>query len=412
MAGNRRWEPSELSRVAEWTGQGLSAKQIAQRLTAEGSERSPDSVKRIRARYGWHPPRANVTPTPTRPDLDLERLQLAIRNTPTALWDLSRQFDRSEATIREALETLRGAQHLNIVERAGKVLLDTKAPPRFQQQLQALYQQRTMEITIAVASDIHAGSGAQQLTALGTFLRTAYDRGVRDVFVPGDITAGHNVYRGQVYDQFATGGSPQIRIADFALPAMPGLTYHVIGGNHDYSFIKASGFDVVRELCDRRDDMCYYGYDIGDVPLLENFVVRMWHPSGGVPYAASYRLQKGMEQFAYSELVQAVEERADPRLRLVLSGHLHIMLGPLKLGTIYGLQSGCFEGQTNYLKRKGLFPAVGGWIIHLSIAENGMIRRLQPEWLDYRAIEGDWRNYPGIGEAQEETRERLYEWVT
>ena len=191
-----------------------------------------------------------------------------------------------------------------------------------------------------------------------------------------------------------------MRVADFSLARMDGLRYHVIGGNHDYSFTKANGTDPVRKLCDMRDDMVYYGYDVGDVALTADCVVRMWHPSGGVPYAKSYRLQKAMAQYGH-----------DPRVKLVLAGHLHVALGPVKEGGMYGLQCGCFEGQTNYLARKGLFPAVGGWIIDLSIQEDGAIKRLQTEWLDYEPLSEDYRNYPGIELVPEDKTETVYQWV-
>jgi len=332
--------------------------------------------------------------------IDLAELKKLIKNKPTPLSTLSAVFDRSEETVRKAVDVLIHGEHLNVVYQRRQVLLDTKNPPRYKAALTALYDQPAMNIRIAVASDIHAGSAEQQITAVGTFIKDAYEQGVRDVFVPGDVCAGCNVYRGQVYDLFAHGASQQVRVADFTLPQMDGMRYHVIGGNHDYSFTKADGSDAIRRLCARREDMNYYGYDVGDVALTANCIVRMWHPSGGVPYAKSYRLQKAMEQYNH-----------DPRIKLVLAGHLHIALGPVKEGHLYGMQCGCFEGQTNYLARKGLFPSVGGWVIDMGIGEDGNLKRLQTEWLDYPAITGDHRNYPGIEFAPNETRETLYEWI-
>ena len=333
-------------------------------------------------------------------EIDLDELQRIIKNHLTPISDLSKHFDRSTDTVQKALDVLKHGRHLNIVTHHNLVVLDTKNPPRFYGKLMSVYDQPAMDIKIAVASDIHAGSDQQQITALGSFLKTAYDEGARDVFVPGDVTAGNNMYRGQMHDLFALWSKPQVRVADYSLPRFPGLRYYVIGGNHDYSYVRDDGGDVVRELCDKRADMSDCGYDVGDVALTDNCIVRMWHPSGGVPYAKSYRLQKAMEQYSH-----------DPRVKLVLAGHLHISLGPVKEGHMYGLQCGCFEGQTNYLRRKGLFPAVGGWIIDMSIREDGEISRIRTEWLEYETIENDYRNYPGIQRGEEtEVVEPAYEW--
>lgn len=40
--------------------------------------------------------------------------------------------------------------------------------------------------------------------------------------------------------------------------------------------------------------------------------------NGGVPYATSYRLQKGMEEMAFEMLTEAISTGENPRVRVVV----------------------------------------------------------------------------------------------
>jgi hypothetical protein len=182
---------------------------------------------------------------------------------------------------------------------------------------------------------------------------------------------------------------------DWLLPKLDGLVYYTIGGNHDYAYVKLSGYNIVAAFAAMREDVVYLGFDMADVPITDQVDVRLWHPSGGTPYAVSYRLQKGMQQMAYAALAKAIETGENPRMRVVLSGHLHVSM-TMQRGPIMGLQCGCFEGQTNYLKRKALFPSIGGYIIELWLTDGGLIQRVRHEWVPYLEIENDYINYPNL----------------
>jgi hypothetical protein len=103
----------------------------------------------------------------------------------------------------------------------------------------------------------------------------------------------------------------------------------------------------------------------------------------------SYRLQKGIEQMAYEELKNISRSVKDtPTLRFVLCGHLHIQLQAM-FGSIFGMQCGCFEGTTDYLKKKGVFPSVGGWIVKASLGRNGLLNNFDAKFYMYDEIEDD-----------------------
>lgn len=248
------------------------------------------------------------------------------------------------------------------------------------------------EIIFAIASDLHFGSKHCQITHLLEFLEICRKKGVKYVFIPGDLVAGYGVFPGQQFEVYAMSAEEQ---EDSVVLNMPeGFEYYALGGNHDYSYIKRVGHNPLLTIEQLRDDFHYIGYDEADVPILPGVDVKLWHPSGGVPYAISYRLQKGIEQVAYQELAKlSLNVKEKPSIRFMLCGHLHVQMQGM-FGSIFGAQCGTFEGQTNYLKRKGLHPLIGGYIIKADISREGILRSFSAKYYMFpNEIEDDWKNY-------------------
>lgn len=263
------------------------------------------------------------------------------------------------------------------------------------------------EIIFGVAGDLHFGSKAVQITALNEFCEICNKKGVKHILSPGDITAGYGVYPGQLYDLYAI--SPEEQSSSLLANLPNGFDWYLMGGNHDHSFISKGGLNIFNIIKRRRSDLHYLGFDDVDIPILNNTDLKMIHPSGGVPYAISYRLQKSAEQISYSELSKIAYGAKDrPSIRFILSGHLHIQMQAM-FGSIFGAQTGCFEGQTNYLKRKGLFPAIGGYIIKASLGTNGLLRNFEAKFYIFNEIEDDWKHYNHIFNGDDQKIEPLFE---
>lgn len=316
---------------------------------------------------------------------------------------LSVKFDRSEATILEWIKEMEEEGYA--IEREKHYVRISDQPKPGQNLIEPQIDwQRYKYIKFGVFSDLHAGSSCSQPTALNAFIRTAVDEGVRHFFVPGDVSTGMRGYRGQEYDLIPSCkpglakedhlvAQKQVWLIDKYIPQIDGVTYYMLGGNHDWWHVKYAGIDVLRLITDKRPDMVYLGYDVADVPLTEKISARLSHPRGGVPYAVSYRLQKHVEQIAFQQLIGMVEEGLPPSIRFLFLGHLHIEV-EARLGSIVGSQVGCFEGQTNYLKSKGLFPVIGGQIWEVCLSAKGEIRRVSYEFISFPEIEDDWKNWP------------------
>ncbi len=312
------------------------------------------------------------------------------------------EFSCSPKTVYELIERSR-LNGYDIIVESGKIIFNTDSMPN----VVKIKQLESKDISFGVASDFHFGSKACQITALNEFSKICEHKGVKHVFVPGDILSGNSVYPGHVFDLYAVSADEQINSCLANLPT--GFEWYMLGGNHDYSFVKKTGQNPLLVLSSLRNDIHYLGFDSADVPILKNVDVKLWHPSGGVPYSYSYRLQKGIEQVAYSELqliVRGVKDK--PTVRFVLSGHLHIQVQAM-FGSIFGAQCGAFEGQTNYLKRKGLVPSIGGYIVHASLGENGLLKNFEAKFYIFEDIEDDYKNYKHFFKLNDKSLTPIFE---
>ena len=329
-----------------------------------------------------------------------------LKKRPYSLEELSNKFDRSKETIRNLLQSMVDEGYVIEVEndKAAFTGKDTTRKIRSDLIPSTLADEQGQIVVFAVASDLHAGSAYSQPTNHTKFIKIAYEEyGVRHIFKPGDETTGVNGYRGQEYDMIpafrnlGSKGAPkitegQIWLADKYNPVLPGLKYYILGGNHDYWHVVNSGVDAVAKLCNQRDDMYFLGYDVADIPLTDRVDVRLTHPSGGLPYSFSYRLQKSVESMAFDELYRAAVEEENPRMRILLAGHLHIEV-KFHRGPMMAAHVGCFEGQTNYLKRKGLYPTIGGGIFKVWLTDGGLIQRVEYTFIPFFEIMDDWQNW-------------------
>lgn len=96
--------------------------------------------------------------------------------------------------------------------------------------------------------------------------------------------------------------------------------------------------------------------------------------------ALSYKGQKIAEQIA-----------SGSKPNILLIGHYHTAFY-FWYRNIHIFNCGTFQGQTDYLLRKGLNPAIGGWICDIREGEvNNEVVALQSCWIPF--FEGNRRVY-------------------
>lgn len=222
-----------------------------------------------------------------------------------------------------------------------------------------------------VVSDTHLNSKEQQLTHLNRMYDLFEAEGVSDVYHAGDITAGEGMFTGQIYEIFNVGFDNQANYIIKKYPQRRGITTHFITGNHDLSYYKSRGVDIGEKIALKRPDLNYLGKWAAWVKLGENTTMYILHPDSGPAYAISYRPQKIAAGFIGGE-----------KPNIMILGHWH-QCEYLFERNIHIVQAGCFESQSAYLKRKGIMPKIGGWIIEIHIDKNGSVSRFKPEFITF-----------------------------
>lgn len=224
---------------------------------------------------------------------------------------------------------------------------------------------------LGIVSDTHYCSRFQQPTHFAAAYKYFKDNGISDVIHAGDVLAGNGkIYRGQVYELFKQGGDAQVDYVVDNYPFVDGITTHVIAGNHDLSFMKSDGIDVLRLIADRREDFNYLGH-YGAYLEIEGIRIYIHHGEGGLSYARSYKLQKLIEQFS-----------PENKPHILIAGHYHSTVTLKMYRNVYGIMAGCFESQTPYLRRKGLYPEIGFGTLEVGYNKEGVVS-IAEQWFPF-----------------------------
>jgi len=313
--------------------------------------------------------------TPQAAPRDASVLLRCLRPKPTPVTTLAWNLKASVEEVQGWLTELRERGYR--VRSAGdKCWLDRDVVP---EDVEVSHRRAGVRRRIGIVSDTHLGSRHQQLTHLNDFYDRCALTKVTDVYHAGDLLAGVGVYPGQHSDLFVHTEDDQVDYAVANYPRREGVRTHVIGGNHDLAFVKQGGADPVRLIAKERDDIEYLGAYAAWVDLAPGCLMYLLHTDGAAPYAQSYRLQK---------LIESFQGGRKPNIAVV--GHLHSWT-MLFLRNVYGMLAGCFEAQSDYLRRKALQPQIGGTILDIEFTDGGAIQRFRPEFVAYLvAKDRDW----------------------
>ena len=226
-------------------------------------------------------------------------------------------------------------------------------------------------------SDPHLGSKYEQLSALKDFYHQASDRGVHRFLNAGDMMQG--IYKNRQMSQaiHAHGADAQTEYAALVYPrGEDDQETDAISGNHDFTFYRDSGVNVVRALSAKRSDIVYRGMDAAYLTI-DGIRLYIAHPDGGGAYAKSYKPQKFTEAIPRGKGVQ-----------IVGIGHYHTW-GTFEWQSVIALMLPCFQGQYPWLIRKGLYPTIGGVILEVW-HDGANINRVRHELIHYPERENDW----------------------
>lgn len=243
-------------------------------------------------------------------------------------------------------------------------------------------------VRLGIASDTHFGSKWQQPTLLRQQYRYFRRRGVDAVLIPGDVTDGSiEMHKGFGYELWAHSADAQREAAAEFIPDI-GVPQFLIAGNHDASHFKAAGHDIVKALCDMREDLHYLGPEVtsrnqrGSTGYVEfdGVLVQLAHPHLPPTRTRSYRLETWLENVS------------SPRPHIVVMGNFHKPV-EINFRNIWGLMVPAFQATTPWMASKGTSSVVGGCIIEFGTATKGVAPSMSVEWLiEYEPMVND---YPG-----------------
>ena len=299
-----------------------------------------------------------------------EEKLLKIIKTSKSLLDLEgicNMLDASPRRVKETIDVLvkRG---YNIKLRNKKLVLDNVPDFNIGEQYKISMEKPKKFLEFAVVSDTHLASTHEKVKELSFFYKTVYnDFGITNIFHAGDLVAGINMYLGQENELKYWGSDNQVAYFVDNYPEIKGVRTYFITGNHDLCYLKTSGKDIGKDIENQRKDMTYLGQYLASIDM-GGVNIELHHIDRGTSYAWSYPLQKTIES-------TPDEKKPD----LLFAGHLHQKLWIEERG-INAFLAACFEGQSLWLKRKKLYPAIGGFVIKIGL-DAGKIRTITPTFI-------------------------------
>lgn len=228
-------------------------------------------------------------------------------------------------------------------------------------------------ILFGLTGDRHYGSLHNDSAAIKAFYDYAKRQGVKQVFDAGDITEGHKIYRGQEFEVRDLGYEAQVN--RLVKEAPRSIETYFITGNHDASFRNLAGAAMGKDINQRIPNYHFLG---------EMYARHIWktpngpvaldllHPDGGTAYAISYKTQK---------IVESLEGGTKPDV--IGIGHFHKAEMLPMYRNVAAFQTGTFQHQTEFMRRKGSQAHVGGWIVEVKIGPKKATKTIRAEFVAF-----------------------------
>ena len=221
------------------------------------------------------------------------------------------------------------------------------------------------KLKLLLISDTHLASKYDRLDILRYLYEKAEDKGVNYVLHSGDLTDGLSGRQQQLYDLREASYTGQ---RDYAIEKYPksDIPTYIISGNHDLWWIKQCGADIVKDICNSRDDLTYLGSDCEDLKI-GKLKIRLYHGKGGGSYAKSYKLQKYLDAIPMEE-----------RPHILQTGHIHQAFY-MKQDKTHCFQTSCLQDLTPFERSMGFNNDKSCWWVDVNFDNNGNVYSVEQE---------------------------------
>lgn len=233
-------------------------------------------------------------------------------------------------------------------------------------------------ISFGFTSDNHMCSHFERLDVLNLIYDIYAAEGISMVFNGGNWIDGEARFnKNEIHTK---GMTRQIDYAVDNYPYRAGIkTKFVSGDDHEGWYNQREGINIGEYFQMKREesgkmDMEHLGYVEADIEINEGGFeneswLRVMHAGGGSAYATSYAPQKIIESY------QGGEKPA-----VLLIGHYHKLSYNI-IRNVHTIQMGCTQDQSIFMRKKKIEAHVGGGIIHLRRDKNGVINRVNVEFI-------------------------------
>lgn len=234
-------------------------------------------------------------------------------------------------------------------------------------QNQDIYQiSNNMEhIKLLLISDTHLASKYDRLDILRYLYAKAEDMNVNYVLHSGDLTEGLSGRPQQLYELKEASYTGQ---RDYVIEKYPqsNIPTYLCAGNHDIWWIKQCGADIVRDICNHREDLHYLGSDCEDLKI-GKLKIRLFHGKGGQAYAKSYKIQKYLDTIPVKE-----------KPHILQTGHIHQAFY-YKQDDTHCFQTSCLQDLTPFARSMGLSNDKSVWWLDIDMDDKGNPVRIKQE---------------------------------
>lgn len=212
-------------------------------------------------------------------------------------------------------------------------------------------------IKLLLISDTHLASKYDRLDILRYLYEQAEDRQINYVLHAGDVTESVSGRPQQLYELKENSYTGQ---RDYVIDKYPksNIPTFMIAGNHDLWWVKQCGADIVKDICQQREDLTYLGSDCEDLQI-GKLKIRMRHGTGGGAYAKSYKLQKYLDSIPSEELPHILQ-----------TGHIHQAFY-MKQGITHCFQTSCLQDLTPYERSQGFHNDKSVWWLDITMDNKG-----------------------------------------
>lgn len=303
----------------------------------------------------------------------------ALMTKELSMQELAERIRLPKETIASIITNIENEGVYNLISRNGKYKILRSSYGRYGSL--TLPSKGYQEIRFGLVSDTHISSKYAELDGLHMLYDVFEKEKIHDVYHCGNVLEGYKegLNSASVINHKLDG---QVQECFENYPIRKNIITRFISTDcHSGWWEKTSGVDVGFYLESYfkkhgRGDLIHLGKleaDIQyDLPNEKKFIVRLLHPGGGSAYADTHKIQKHIEY--------AIKNR-EP-INMLCVGHFH-KTGYTYMGGVIGLNAGCFQHATDFMKSRGLYAAIGGWIIRVRLNDDGDVISITPQFYTF-----------------------------